>query len=192
MLVIEALPVLDADGVPVLQEDGTPLYELRNLHLSAELLERLEREGYAYVLFRVGEAVMLIQLDTLDNVNHIFTLEPVHKGEETAAESQALSEVELLTMPYRAYARVNGQMVELAEIAFQAGVIEESVETALDEKAQFLFCEEYEQTAFGPVQLSYASEGAKEEADWMLYLTSPLENEGEHTLFALVLPHDAD
>ena len=99
VLLIDACPVLNADGTPVLREDGSPLYQLRNLHLSAALIARLKGEGYACVLFRLGDAALLIWLDELDDDDHIFTLGPILPGEATAGEEEAFGALAPLTEP---------------------------------------------------------------------------------------------
>ena len=100
----------------MLREDGTPLYELRNLHLSTALLACLKNEGYAYVLFRLGDAVLLIPLGKLEDANHIFTLEPILLGEETAVEQEAFANLVLLDDLHRVCVRVDGAIVELRKL----------------------------------------------------------------------------
>lgn len=87
VLIIEAMPVLNAAGEIALDADGMPLYALRNLHLTEELLERLLLEGYEYLIFRMGDAVLLIPLNALERADHIFTLEPLRPDAMTAAEA---------------------------------------------------------------------------------------------------------
>ena len=122
VLVIEALPVLDANGRAVMQADGTPLYALRNLHLSAAMLARLESTGYEYVLFRVGEAVLLIELAQLERANHIFTLEPILSGAGTQ------SELERRSGDWRAWVCRNGERIPFAEAQIWLGFAEEEMD----------------------------------------------------------------
>ena len=129
LLVIEALPVLDEDGEPILREDGTPLYELRNLHLSARLLARLERAGYAYVLFRLGDAVLLIPLAELETgADYIFTLEPVVAGEETDWELKALEQLDPHEEAHRVCVRKNGEKIALREVSLWLGTAQEAAQ----------------------------------------------------------------
>ena len=90
------------------------LYALRNLHLSAAMLARLESAGYEYVLFRVGEAVLLIELAQLERANHIFTLEPILNG------AGMQSELERRSGDWRAWVCRNGERLSLIHISNRA------------------------------------------------------------------------
>ena len=152
-LVIEALPVLDANGEPVLREDGTPLYELRNLHLSASLLARLQREGYEYVLFQVGDAVLLIPLAQLEaGERYVFTLEPVEAGTQASWELDAFEQIGPCEQAYRVYVRKAGEKIPLDKVALWLGTAQEAQDMQARELA--LACEAMEEAALasaGPI-----------------------------------------
>ena len=187
VLVIDALPALDADGNPVLREDGTPLYELRNLHLSTALLACLKNEGYAYVLFRLGDAVLLIPLGKLEDANHIFTLEPILLGEETAVEQEAFANLVLLDDLHRVCVRVDGAIVELKEVALLLGEVWELPATPPESAALRIFCEE---TAYETLDAGQTVD-LLEEADaaapfWRLRAAPLPQIEAQRLTFSLV------
>ena len=187
VLVIDALPALDADGNPVLREDGTPLYELRNLHLSTALLACLKNEGYAYVLFRLGDAVLLIPLGKLEDANHIFTLEPILLGEETAVEQEAFANLVLLDDLHRVCVRVDGAIVELKEVVLLLGEVWELPATPPESAALRIFCEE---TAYETLDAGQTVD-LLEEADaaapfWRLRAAPLPQIEAQRLTFSLV------
>ena len=193
VLLIDACPVLNADGTPVLREDGSPLYQLRNLHLSAALIARLKGEGYACVLFRLGDAALLIWLDELDDDDHIFTLGPILPGEATAGEEEAFGALAPLTDLHRVWARIDGAVVELSEVGFLLGAICESPAAIPEDTALYVYDEQTGLMAMESGQTLCLTETPEAPAPlWTLRLAPALETETKRLTFALGSPADGE
>ena len=187
VLLIEALPVLDDSGTPVTQTDGTPLYELRNLHLSAALLKRLKDDGYAFVIFRLGQAVLLIPLETLESADYIFTLEPVLSGEMTVTEEEAFAPLETLATLCRASVRVDGKLIELSKIRLLPGTLWEDCEVSLEDTELFALFEDTRETMLIPTQTATVAEEAEKGAPlWSLCVALTPQTQAKDLTFAPV------
>ena len=188
VLLIDACPVLNADGTPVLRGDGSPLYQLRNLHLSAALIARLKGEGYACVLFRLGDAVLLIRLDELEDADYIFTLEPILPGEATAAEEEAFRGFMPLSDPHRLCVRIGGEIVKLTGTVLRFGAIWEQNQVPPEDMALRVFCEEGELAALEDGQTAFLAEEADDQSEplWTLLLSSTPQTEARRLTFAPV------
>ena len=60
---------LDEDGVSV-------TYELRYLHLNAGTIRMMRGLGYTWLMFRVGDSVVMINLAQLENGSYLITVDP--------------------------------------------------------------------------------------------------------------------
>ena len=187
VLLIDACPVLNADGTPVLREDGSPLYQLRNLHLSAALIARLKGEGYACVLFRLGDAVLLIRLDELKDADYIFTLEPILPGEATAAEEEAFLGFAPFSDPHRLCVRIGGEIVELADAGLRFGAVWKQDQAPPEDVTLRFFCEENGLMALEDGQMALLGEETAFDAPlWSLLVTPSPQTEARSLTFASV------
>ena len=194
VLLIDACPVLNADGTPVLRGDGSPLYQLRNLHLSAALIARLKGEGYACVLFRLGDAVLLIRLDELEDADHIFTLEPHPAGRGDGGGGRSLCEPSCRSQTCTASGRAStARSWSCPKSVFLLGAtIRESPAAIPEDTALYIYDEQTGLMAMESGQTLCLAETPEAPAPlWTLRLAPALETETKRLTFALGSPADA-
>ena len=70
-----------------LEADGTTLtHSLRHLHLSWATIQAMRSQGYSWLLFRVGNSVVLIHLAALREGYYLITLDPENQELPLSAE----------------------------------------------------------------------------------------------------------
>ena len=175
---------------PCCARTATRCTSCANLHLSAALIARLKGEGCACVLFRLGDAVLLIRLDELEDADHIFTLEPVLPGEATAAEEEAFRGSMPLSDPHRLCVRIEGEIVELAGTVLHFGVIREQDHAPAEDAALLVFCEESDLAALEDGWTAFLAEEADDQSEplWTLLLSPTPQTEARRLTFAPVAP----
>ena len=142
------------------------------------------------MLFRLGDAALLIRLDDLEDAGHIFTLEPILPGEATAAEEEAFRGSMPLSDPHRVRVRIGGEIVELGETVLRFGAIWERDQVPAEDAALRVFCEESELAALEDGRTAFLAEEADDQSEplWTLLLSPTPQTEARRLTFAPVSP----
>ena len=70
---------LEADGI-------TLTHSLRHLHLNRATIQSMTSQGYRWLLFRVGNSLVLIHLEALSDGDYLITLDPENQEIPLSAE----------------------------------------------------------------------------------------------------------
>lgn len=70
---------LEADGI-------TLTHSLRHLHLNRATIQSMTSQGYRWLLFRVGNSLVLIHLEALSDGDYLITLDPENQETPLSAE----------------------------------------------------------------------------------------------------------